>query len=372
MGFTIKEIDKSSDIKRFIKFPHKLYKSSKQYVPSLDVEEFAALTKSPSLEYCKIRFWLAYSGKGEIVGRIAGIYNPRSNEYHNERKIRFGWFDFIDDKEVATALLAKVEEWGREMDMAQIHGPLGYNTWGKQGILVEGFENIPPINCLYNYEYYSHFMDELDYEKQVDWIQVKLKADVGVPDKLKRINQMLLDKYNLKVLDIKKLKSLDKYAESFFKSYHEGFKDIVNFVPLTKKEQDLIVKEYFSKLRQELTCIIVDKDDNIAAFGICIPSLSRSFQKTKGRLYPFGILHIMREFKKYDTIDLMMVASASEWHNKGISSIYHTFIATNLHRGTIKYAITNPQNEYNLATKVWDRYGYEPYMRRRCYIKDIK
>ena len=371
MGFIIKEISKSSDIKKFIKFPHKLYKSCKLYVPSLDAEEFTALTKSPSLEYCIIRYWLAYSDKGEIIGRIAGILNPRSNEFHNEKRIRFGWFDFIDDKEVAAALLAKVEEWGRELSMTQIHGPHGYNTWGKQGILVEGFDNMPPINCLYNYEYYPKFMDELGYQKQVDWIQVKLRADEGVPDKLKRINQMLLDKYNLKVLDIKKLKSLDKYADSFFKSYHEGFRNVVNFVPLTDKEQEAIVKEYFSKLRPELTCIIVDEHDDIAAFGICIPNLSKSFRKTKGKLYPFGIFHILREFKKYDTIDLMMVASASEWHNKGISSIYHTFIATNLHRGSIKHAITNPQNEYNLATKVWERYGAEPYMRRRCYIKDI-
>jgi len=371
MGFVIKEIEKKTDIKRFIKFPHKLYKSNKQYVPSLDADELATLTKSPSLEYCKIRLWLAYSDNGKIIGRIAGIYNPRANEYRSEKRIRFGWFDFINDKELAAALLDKVSEWGKELGLEQINGPLGYNTWSKQGLLVEGFENIPPINCLYNYEYYPQILEELGYAKQVDWIQIKLKADVGVPDKLKRINQMLLDKYNLRVLDIRKLKDLGKYADSFFKGYHDGFQNVANYAPLTKSEQDAIVKEYFSKLRQELTCIIVDKDDNIAAFGICIPCLSKSFRKAKGKLYPFGLFHIMREFKKYDTIDLMMVGSAAEWHNRGISSVYHTFIATNLHRGSIKYAITNPQMEHNLATKVWDRYGYDPYMRRRCYIKDI-
>ena len=68
----------------------------------------------------------------------------------------------------------------------------------------------------------------------------------------------------------------------------------------------------------------------------------------------------------------MILGAAPEWQNKGISSIYHTFIASNLERGSIKYAITNPQAEDNSAYKVWDRYGYEPYMRRKCFIKDIE
>lgn len=372
MHFTIKEISTSKEIKKFIKFPHKLYKSSPQYVPVIDSDEFKTLTKSPSLEYCKIKMWLALDNDSEILGRIAGIYNPRANEYHNCKRIRFGWFDHINDKEVAGALIAKVEEWGRELGMNQIHGPLGFNTWNRQGTLTEGFQNVPPVNCLYNYPYYPEIMDQLGFEKQVEWIQIKLKADVGVPDKIKRINQLLIDKYQLRILDIKELKNEGKYLDSFFKSYNEGFKEIANFVPLTAGEIASVAKEYLSKLRPELTCIIVDRDDKIAAFGICFPNLSKSFQKAKGKLFPFGLFHILREFKKYDTIDLMILGAAEEWQNKGISSIYHTFIATNLHRGSIKYAITNPQAEDNSAYKVWDRYGYEPYMRRKCYIREIK
>lgn len=372
MGFNIKEVMTSGEIKRFIKFPHKLYRNNKQYVPVLDSDEYKTLTASPSLEYCKIRMWVAVSESGEIIGRIAGIYNPRSNEFQNEQRVRFGWFDFIDDKSVAKALLEKVSEWGKELGMKEMHGPLGYNTWNRQGMLTEGFENLPPVNCLYNFPYYSTIMDQLGMEKQFDWVQVKLKANVGVPDKIRRINQMLLDKYKLRILDIKNLKNFDKFIDGFFKSYNESFREIDNFVPLTKAEVETIAKEYFPKLRDELTCIIVDQNDNIAAFGICFPNLSKSFQKAKGKLFPFGMYHIMQEFKKYDTIDLMILGAAPEWQNKGISSIYHTHIATNLERGRIKYAITNPQAENNSAYKVWDRYGYEPYMKRRCYIKNIE
>lgn len=372
MGFTIKEIKTPDEIKKFIKFPHKLYRNSKEYVPVLDSDEYKVLTKSPSLEYCTLRMWIALSGSGEIIGRIAGILNPRSNEFHNEKRIRFGWFDFIDDLDVASALLNCVSNWGKELGLNEMHGPLGYNTWNRQGMLIEGFENLPPINCLYNFPYYPQIMDQLGYTKQVDWIQVKIKANNGVPDKIRRINQMLLEKHDLRLLDIKKLKNAETFVESFFKSYNESFKDIDNFVPLTKAEIEEIAKEYFPKLREELTSIIVDSKNNIAAFGICFPNLSRSFQKAKGRLLPFGMFHILREIKHYKTIDLMLIGAAPEWQNKGISSIYHTQIATNLVRGDIQYAITNPQAENNSAYKVWERYGYEPYMRRRCYIKKIE
>ncbi len=372
MGFAIKEIRSSKEIKKFIKFPHKLYKSNKQYVPVIDSDEFSVLTQSPSLEYCSLRMWVALDESGEIIGRIAGILNPRSNEFHNQKRIRFGWFDFIENQDVAGALLSKVSDWGKELGMEQMHGPLGYNTWNRQGMLIEGFENMPPINCLYNYPYYPRLMDELGFEKQVDWVQIKIRADEGVPDKIRRINQMLLDKYKLRVLDIKNLKNFDQFVDNFFASYNQSFREIDNFVPLNSQEVRKIAREYFPKLREELTCIIVDEHDNIAAFGICFPNLSKSFKKAGGKLFPFGLLHILKEFRQYDTIDLMILGAAPEWQNKGISSIYHTHIATNLERGTIKYAITNPQAETNSAYKVWERYKYDPYMRRRCYIKNIE
>lgn len=372
MGFKIKEVKTSAEIKKFIKFPHKLYRSNKQYVPVLDSDEFKVLTSSPSLEYCKIKMWVAVSDKGQIVGRIAGIYNPRSNEIKNEKRIRFGWFDFIEDKEVANSLLQKVEEWGKGLGMDEMYGPLGYNNWNRQGILIEGFQNTPSVNCLYNYAYYPKIMDELGFGKQLDWVQIKVQADGGVPEKLKRINQLLLEKHKLRVIDLKEMKGNKKLIESFFESYNDSFKNVDNFVPLTKSEEEQIAKEYFPKLREELTSIIVDQDNKIAAFGICFPNLSKSFQKAKGKLFPFGIFHIMKEFKTYDTIDLMIVGAAPKWQNKGISSIYHTHIATNLERGRIKYAISNPQSENNSASKVWSRYSNEPYMRRRCYIKNIE
>lgn len=146
MKFSIKEINSPYDIKKFIKFPHKLYKKCDQYVPVLDSDEYKILTQSPSLEYCEIKMWLAISETNDVVGRVAAIYNPRSNEYHNQKRVRFGWLDFIDDYDVLKSLIDKVVDWTKELGMSEIHGPLGYNTWNRQGMLIEGFENTPPIN----------------------------------------------------------------------------------------------------------------------------------------------------------------------------------------------------------------------------------
>ena len=371
MKITVKEITSKSDIKRFVRFPHKLFKGNKQYVPSLDIDEISILTKSPSLEYCKIKLWLATDEDNVVIGRVAGIFNPRSNEFHTEKRVRFGWIDFIENFEVAEALIKCVENWGRELGMEEIHGPLSFNTWGKQGMMIEGFENIPPVNCIYNYPYYPDYLERMGYGKQLDWIQIKIATGAPIDKRIVNINNMLLEKYNLKVLDIKKIKDIDSLVDRFFKSYNGSFREIDNFVPMTPAEIRSIGKEYFPKLKPELTSIVLDKDDNIAAFGICFPSLSKAFQKAKGRLFPFGLLHILRAFRKYDTIDFMMIGAAPEWQHKGVTSIFHTYIGAHLNRMGVSVGSTNPQAENNSAFKVWERYNSEPYMKRRCYIKTL-
>jgi len=370
MKVEIREASTSSDIRKFVRFPHKLYKNCKEYVPVFDAGEISSLTKSPSLEFCTIKLWLAWSD-GCIVGRIAGIHNPKANEYQGYTRIRFGWFDFVYDLDVAAGLLGKVESWGKDFGMNEIHGPLGYNTWYRQGVLVEGFENTPPANCLYNFPYYGEILEKLGYGKQLDWIQIKLAANVGVPDKLRRINEMLLEKHKLRIVDVNDFKKDNKMLLDFFASYNTSFRKIPNFVPLTKDEVLEIGKEYIPLLKNELTCMILDQNDNIAAFAICFPSLSEAMKKAKGKMYPFGWYHILKCFKKYDHIDLMMMGAAKEWQNTGISSVLHTYLATRFQELDLKYAVTNPQAEENSVFKVWERYEYSPYMRRRCYIKNI-
>lgn len=373
MQVTVKEVSGPKEFKIFYQFQNKLYKNCKEYVPTMDMDQKNTLSSDPALEYCTRKLWLAYS-KGKVVGRIQAIVNPRYNEYYNLKRLRFGWFDFEENIEIARALFDTAIAWGRSQGMNEIHGPLAYNTLGRQGMLIEGFENIPPVNCLYNHPYYPKAMEQLGFEKEADWVQFKLNASQGAPEKLNRISDILLKRYNLRLLDVKTVKGAkrDQLIDNFFKIYNECFTAVHNFIPLTKKEIDKTGSTYFKLLKPELTCIVVDPQNEVAAFGLCLPSLSVAMQRSKGKIFPFGWYHFLSAYKKYNTIDLMMVGSNPVWAAKGLSAIYHAHLAASFKKHDIRYAITNPQIDTNIAAiKVWESYDHEPYMRRRCWIKPI-
>ncbi|MDR2584888.1 MAG: N-acetyltransferase [Prevotellaceae bacterium] len=370
MNIKIKEVSNKKELWQFIDFATKLYKGNKYYVPALRIDEMQTLTRSPSLAYCSLKLWLAYKDE-RIVGRIAGIVNPRANELYNQTRVRFGWFDYINDVEVARLLLDQVAAFGKSMGMNQMHGPLGYNTWNRQGMLVSGFEEIPPINCLYNYSYYPRIMEELRFEKENDWLQYEMNASQEIPDKIKRINKLILEKYDLRVFDFKNKKIVKQLADKFFSTYNESFKLVHNFIPLTNDEIKSGASLYLRMIRKELCCFVLDSQDTIVAFAICFPSLSKGFQKAKGRLFPFGWFHIIKSYFFYDSIDLMLNGAHADWQKRGLSSIYHSYLNEACIKRKIKIGISNPQVETNVAVNVWGAYENRDFMRRRCYIKDI-
>lgn len=369
--YKIVEVKTKRDLKKFITFPDKLYKGCPQYVPALHSDQVKSLTKAAPLKYCTRVMWLAMDGK-KVVGRICGMINPRYNERYGKKRARFGWFDLINDIEVARLLLGTAENWAREQGMNEIHGPLYYNTLGKQGMLVEGFENLAPFNCIYNYPYYNDLVTALGYEKECDWLQYKMKADQGVPDKMAAIADRLKDRYRLTVGDIDVLKHDKALVREFFRIYNDSFADhVYNFIPFTDEEIEEEAAQTIGFLDKRLCCFLLDENREIAAFGISFPSISRALQKAKGSLFPFGWIHFLRAMKKFDTIDLMLNGAAPKWQNTGVSSVYHTIMARKYQEAEVKWAIANPQLETNLAVNVWDRYEHELYMRRRCYVKSI-
>lgn len=371
MKYTVREVSGKSEFRTFYKFQNRLYKDCKTYVPSLDFDQKKTLSSAPPLEYCKQKLFLAWDEKGRAVGRICAIINPRYNELYNCRRMRFGWFDFEEDYAIAESLIAAAEEWAAAEGMDEIHGPLGYNTMYKQGMVVEGFDNVPPVNCLYNFDYYPKYMERMGFEKECDWVQYKLDGNQELPENLSRLSDIILKRYNLRIVDVEDLKKNSDVIKSFFYNFNRSFMSVHNFIPLTEEEIREEGAAYIDKMKSDLTCFIMDDEDQIAAFGISIPNLSPAFQKAKGRLFPFGWWHLLRGMKNRDTIDLMMVGSDPKWGGKGLSAVFHKELFGKYAAIGLKYAITNPQIEDNPAVKVWDRYKKEDYIRRRCYIKKI-
>ena len=307
-----------------------------------------------------------------VVGRISAMVNPRYNERYGKRRARFGWFDCIQDLAVARLLIGTAEAWAKEQGMDEIHGPLYYNTFGKQGMLVEGFHNVPPFNCLYNYPYYNEFMTELGYEKECDWLQYKMVANHGVPDKARRVSKMVQERYNLHFGSLSALKKDKELVRKFFRVYNESFAETVtNFVPLTDEEIDEEAASVMPYINDKASCLLLDEHDEIVAFGISFPTISRALQKAKGRLFPFGWWYLWRALHDYEVTDLMVNGAAPAWQNKGVSAVYYEAMADKALKIGNRWAISNPQIETNSAVNIWNSYEHEPFMRRRCYLKKI-
>ena len=372
--YTVMEVlpEDKKNLMRFIKFPDVLYKDNKQYVPALHSDQVNSLTKVSTLSYCKRRMWMVLEGGAKVVGRICAMINPRYNERYSKKRIRFGWFDTINDIEVARLLIETAEAWAREEGMTEIHGPLYYNTLGKQGMLCEGYENIPPFNCLYNFPYYNDLMEQLGFVKECDWVQYKMVANHGVPPKAERVAKIIQERYNLHVGSIDTLKKDPAMVRKFFKVYNDSFAEAVyNFVPFTDEEIDEEAKSCMPFISDKVSTILMDENDEIVAFGVSFPSISKALQKAKGKLFPFGWYHLLKAMRNYETTDLMLNGAVPEWQNKGVSALYYKNMADKAKAAGNRWAISNPQIETNSAVNIWNSYEHEPFMRRRCYIKNI-
>jgi len=322
MAVELKEVVTKADLKKFIKFPYKHYSGNNYWVPPLLMDEYRNLDKekNPALEFCEANYWLAYKNN-EIVGRIVGIINKRYNEKVGKKIARFGYVEFIDDEEVSRKLFETVELWAKEKGCEAIHGPLGFTDMDPEGMLIEGFEELPTIATIYNYPYYPVHVEKYGYKKDIDWLEYELVPPGDIPEKVERIAKAALERYHLKMLEVKKAKDLLPYAHEIFQVLNEAYENIYGFVPLSEKQIDLYVKQYFGFIKPGFVPVVLNEKGEVVAFGITMPSLSKAFQKAKGRLFPFGFIHILKALKKNDRVDLYLTGVRPDYQDKGVNAI---------------------------------------------------
>lgn len=369
----IEEVQDKKGFNQFLKFPYKLFKNDKMWVPSLIMDEKTTFNKkkNPALEFCDHKIFLAYRGE-EVVGRIVGILNNKANEIWNQKRMRFGWFDYIDDLEVTDALLKAVEAWSKERGMDEVVGPMGFTDMDKEGMMVEGFDVNCPIACYYNPSYYSPLIEKLGYVKEVDWVQYEIPANQPVPEKLSKINNLIKAKYNLKIVEgLSKKEIVNQYGKKIFHVVNKSFAGLFGYVPLNDRQIDFYIGQYFSFIEPRLVCFIVDDKDDVVAFGVSMPSLSNALRKSKGKLFPFGWYHLLKALKNYSYIDLYINGVDPDWQNKGVHSLYYVEMNKRYIELGAKMAIANPQLESNQASQIWEKYESRIAIRRRAYIKQI-
>lgn len=369
----VREVLTKKELKKFVMFPLKLYQGNKYYIPQLIKEEMSLLSKdkNPAYEFCEVKLWLAYRNE-QIVGRIAGIINHNFNEKWQKQSCRFGWIDFIDDDNVSKALLDTVETWAKTKGMHEVHGPLGFSDLDPEGMLIEGFEELSNIATIYNYPYYPMHLNKLGYNKDADWVEYEIRVPEKIPEKIDRIAKIVLKKHNLRVLPAVKIKEIKHYAIDIFELLNLAYQDLYGFVPLTKNQIDFYIKQYISLANPKLICLILDSNDQVAAFGLTFPSMSKAFQKAKGRLLPWGWLHMIDAIKHEKTVDLYLLAVRPEFQDKGVNSLLFTELLKNYIDNKFVKAESNPELETNHRVQAqWKYFEHRQHKRRRCFIKQL-
>ncbi len=371
MDYEIKELRTRKDLKQFVNFPHRLYAGNAFWVPSIRKSELDTLDreKNPAFAYCEARYWLAVRD-GEVIGRVAGIINRRHHEVWEQPYMRFGWLDAVDDPQATRALLQKVEDWAKAEGLTAVHGPLGFTNLDHNGVLVEGFEELATMAAGFNYPYYMHHMTAAGYAKDVDYLEYLMPMVDEMDARIVKLADMVQKRYGLRLLDVKSKKDLLPYARQLFNLIGAEYKHLYGVVPLTEAQVEAYIDEYFGFISPKFVPVILDKEDKMVAFGITLPSLSRALQKAKGRLFPFGFLHILRALRKNDRADLMLVAISKEYQGRGVNAVLINRMFEVFREMGIEYVESNPELESNIAVQAqWKHFERRQHRRRRIYIK---
>lgn len=371
----IREVKSRSDLKTFIRYPHALYKGDANYVPLLDMDEMGQFDpkKNPAYAFCETKCFLAYKD-GKVCGRIAAILNKSYNEITGKKYMRFSRPDFIDDPEVAAALIGAVERYAVEKGMDLVHGPMGFCDLDREGMLVEGFDLLSLYVTYYNYPYYPVRMAELGYIKDADYVELEIFTPKKAEDaeRMFRISGYVMKKLGLTLVPINKMNDIKPYIKGVFDLINEAYKHLYGYVRITDEIRDNFVKQFFSLLRPEFLKIVTDPSGEVVAVAISAPNISNACQKAKGRLFPLGFLHVLHDLKHIDTIDLYLIAVKPDLQGKGVNAILLAEMVKSALKLGVTKANATPELEYN--TKVqdqWKNFDAHYVRRRRIFLKDL-
>ena len=376
MSIKIVEVTDNSSLKKFVVFNIQLYAGNPYHVPGLIEDELMTLRKdkNPAFDFCESAYFLAYK-EDKIVGRIAGIINHRANTTWNQQYARFGFVDFIDDEEVSAALFETVEQWALRKGMNGIHGPLGFTDLDHEGLLVWGFDQLGTMATSYSFPYYKEHLEKLGYVKDQDWNEFQVQIPKEIPEKHRRISEIVMKKYGLKIMKFKRTKEIWPYAKNIFELWNEAYRPLYGYSELSEKQINYYIKMYIPMLRLDMISLIIREADNkVVGIGITMPSLSKALQKAKGHLFPFGWIYLLKAlYGKGEIADLYIMGVSPEYQNKGVNALIFYDLIPIINRMGFKYAESNPELELNQKMQSqWDYFDVKHHKTRRAYIKHLK
>lgn len=377
MAIEIRAVDhsKRSQIRKFVKFGIDFYKDNPYYVPPLVMDDTNTLSpkKNPAFDFCEAQAFMAYRD-GKPVGRIAGIINHKVNGRTGRKDLRFGFVDFIDDPEVSQALFDAVSQWGRVKGMTSIVGPLGFTDIDQEGMLTFGYDEVGTMATIYNYPYYPQHMERMGFEKDADWMEYYLTVPDAVPEKHRRIAEIVKERNGLKVKKYSSRKKIrEEYGVALFELINEAYDKLYGYSPLSPKQIQYYINMYLSILNLELVTVVTDADDKIVAIGISIQSFSKALQKCRGRIFPFGWVHLLPVLLgKSDAVDLLLIAVKPEYQSKGVNALLFADLIPYYIKNGYRHAESNPELESNAKVQnQWGSFEARQHRRRRAFRKPL-
>lgn len=376
MSVEIKEVQSRRELREFVNFPEKLYRHNPYYVPPLEFDQMDTLDqkKGAAQEFCDSKLYLAYKD-GKLAGRVAAIVNRLANKQWNHKEVRFGWYDFIDDREVSKALMDKVEEFGRKYGMESVVGPLGFTDFDPEGLLIEGFDQLSTMALIYNYPYYVDHIEEMGFQKDADWIEYKIEVPKALPERVARMANIIEQRANVHVTPLtRKLIKEKDYAHKIFKIINECYKNLYNFTVLPEKMADKYIGFYLKVLDLNYVSLVENDKDEIVAFGITMPSIVRALQRSRGKFFPFGWWYLAKSlfFKREEGVEMLLVGVNPDYRNSGVNTLVQLDMFKKYTEAGVKWAETNAILETNIKNQgQFKEFDRECKKRRRSYIKPL-
>lgn len=360
--------------KEFIEYPLRLYKNNPYFVPPLYGDEKTLFTdKNVYFKTCESVYYLAQRD-GKTVGRIHGIVQKQYNEINGTNQVRFTRFDCEDNPETAKALFDAVETWAKSKNMTEVVGPLGFSDLEREGLLIEGFDYLSTFEEQYNYPYYAALIEGCGYEKDVDWVESRIFGVKEHDERITKLFNRALQRNNLHIggEKLSKRAYIKKYAQGIFECIDECYKDLYGTVPFTPEMMQQMIDQFNLILNKKYLCVVCDENEKVVAFGLVLPGIGESLQKSGGRLTPACLLRLLKTIKKPKTIDLALVGILPQYRKSGLSAFIITVLENMLEDKNIEYMETNLNLESNTSIQaVWKHFDCIQHKRRRSYVKKL-
>ena len=379
----VSQVATRKEMRAFVRFNYELYKDCPQAVPDLLEDTLDTLDArcNPAFRFCDAAFFLARRD-GRIVGRVAAIINHRANERWGRKEVRFGWIDFIDDLEVSRVLLDTVGQWGLQHGMNSMVGPLGFTDMDPEGMLTEGFDQLSTLCTIYNYPYYPQHMAQLGFEKETGWVERKVfipkEGHEANNAKYFRVAQIAQQRYGFRIRHFSSKSEIKKggYVQKMLGVINRAYADLYGYSELDDEQMDWYADRFLQMIDRHFLTVVETAEGEIIGVGVCMPSLSRAVQKAKGKLFPFGWWHIVRELyfkRKHQILDMLLVGVLPEYQDKGANALFFADMIPNGISGGYEWAESHPQLEDNMASQMqWKNLDCVIHKRRAVFCKKLK